>query len=252
MRRKLIGSIIAATLVASASALAQSIASAAPAATGAPSPAASAPAVAGPTRVGIVNIQQVIVNTTEGKREFETLNKKFEPKQTELSTLNKEIDGLKTQLQTQGDKMNEDAKATLVRQIESKQKVLQRNADDAQAEFNAQQGEIAQRILQKLGPVVDKFAKDNGYGLLIDDSNPWPQGQVLWATQSVDVTQPIIEAFNSQPAGAAAPSATPRPGGAAGPSATRPTTPRPAGPGAGLTTPKPTTPRPAGTTPPKQ
>src|SRR3954469_14497526 len=133
MRRKLIGIIIAATLVASASALAQSIASAAPAATGAPSPATSAPAVAGPTRVGIVNIQQVIVNTTEGKREFETLNKKFEPKQTELSTLNKEIDGLKTQLQTQGDKMNEDAKATLVRQIESKQKVLQRNADDAQA-----------------------------------------------------------------------------------------------------------------------
>ncbi len=209
MRRKLIGIFIAAALVASLSAFAQGTAAASPAATGA---ATSSASVAGPVKVGVINIQQVIVSTNEGKREFDALNKKFEPKQTELQNLQKEVQTLQSQLQTQGDKMNEDARATLVKQIESRQKVLQRNADDAQAEFNAQQGEVAQKILAKLGPVVDKFAKDNGYGILIDDSNPWPQGQVLWAMPSVDVSAAVIEAYNAQ-AGIAAPA--PRPSASA-------------------------------------
>jgi len=81
--------------------------------------------------------------------------------------------------------MNEDARANLVKSIETKQKSLQRSAEDAQNELQQQQNEIAQRILQKLAPVIDKYAKANGYGLLFDSSNPWPQGPLLWATSGV-------------------------------------------------------------------
>ena len=155
-------------------------------ATPAPSPAAPATTTpaspAGPSKVGIIDIQQAIVATNEGARDFEALAKKFEPKRTELQSLNTEIDNLKKQLNTQGDKMNEDARATLVKSIETKQKSLQRSAEDAQNEFQQQQNEVAQRILQKMAPVIDKYAKENGYTLLLDSSNPWPQGPLLWAT----------------------------------------------------------------------
>ena len=40
--------------------------------------AAAAPA--GQTKVGIVNIQGAIVTTNEGQRDFQTLQKKFDPK----------------------------------------------------------------------------------------------------------------------------------------------------------------------------
>ena len=100
--------------------------------------------------------------------------------------------------------MNEDARNTLVKSIETKQKSLQRQAEDAQNEFQQQQNEIAQRILQKMAPVIDKYAKANGYSLLLDSSNPWPQGPLLWATQSVDLTKTIVDAYNAQ-SGVAAP-----------------------------------------------
>ena len=93
--------------------------------------------------------------------------------------------------------MNEDARAKLVKDIEAKQKVLQRQAEDAQNEFQQEQNTIAQRILQKLGPVIDKYAKDNGFGLLIDSSNPWPQGPVLWANQAVDISKTIVDQYNT-------------------------------------------------------
>ena len=90
----------------------------------------------GPVKVGIIDIQQAIIGTNEGARDFEALQKKFEPKRTELTGLNTEIENLKKQLNTQGDKMNEEAHATLVKSIETKQKSLQRSAEDAQNELS--------------------------------------------------------------------------------------------------------------------
>jgi len=165
--------------------------------------------------VGIIDIQQAIIGTNEGARDFEALQKKFEPKRNELATQNTDIDNLKKQLNTQGDKMNEEARANLVKSIETKQKSLQRSAEDAQNDYQQQQNEIAQRILQKMAPVIDKYAKSNSYGLLFDSSNPWPQGPLLWATAGVDLTKIIVDAYNAQ-SNVAAP---PRPAGAAGASA---------------------------------
>jgi outer membrane protein len=174
---------------------------------------------AGTSKVGIIDIQQAIVATNEGARDFDVLAKKFEPKRTELQNQNTEIDGLKKQLQTQGDKMNDEARASLVKSIEIKQKSLQRSAEDAQNEFQQQQNEVAQRILQKMAPVIDKYAKENGFSLLLDSSNPWPQGPLLWATAGVDVTKPVVDAYNAQ-SGVPAPAkpagtTTPKPGAGA-------------------------------------
>jgi outer membrane protein len=160
-------------------------------------PAGAAATTPGGAKVGIIDVQQVIVATNEGQRDFEALQKKFDPKRTELQGLNKEVDTLKSQLNTQGDKMNDDAKAKLVKDIEAKQKTLQRQAEDAQNEFQQEQNTIAQRILQKLGPVIDKYAKENGFGLLIDSSKPWPEGTVLWANGSVDISKSIVDQYNT-------------------------------------------------------
>jgi len=183
-----------------------SLAQTAPAAgsSAASTPAPSGASTPGGVKVGIIDIQQAIVGTNEGARDFEALQKKFEPKRNELTSLNGEIESLKKQLNTQGDKMNEEARASLVKQIESKQKVLQRTGEDAKNDYDQQQGEVAQRILQKMAPVIDKYAKSNGYGLLFDSSNPWPQGPLLWATAGVDLTKAVVDAYNAQ-SGVAAP-----------------------------------------------
>lgn len=191
-----------------------------------------APSAAGAgsgTKLGAINIEQAIFATNEGQRDFEALSKKLEPKQNELKGLNDELDGLKKQLNTQGDKLNDDARGKLVKQIEQKQKTLDRSVQDARDDAQNQQNEIAQKILQKMAPIIVKFAGDNGFGLIVDTSNPWPQGPVLWAGASVDITKPIVDAYNVQ-SGVAPPPA----------SAQKPAAPRPAAPGA----PKPTTPAP--------
>jgi outer membrane protein len=200
-------------------------------------PSATAPAVTGGTgtKVGSINIEQAIFGTNEGRRDFEALSKKLEPKQNELKSQNDELEALKKQLSTQADKLNEDAAATLKKQIESKQKSFDRSVQDAQEEAGNQQNDIAQRILQKMAPMIVKYAQDNGFGMIVDTTKPWPQSPVLWYGEAVDITKPVVEAYNAQ-SNVPAPTST----GAA---------PKPAPKPAGATTPKPPAPKPTG--PPK-
>jgi len=199
MTTKLARVFFAAVILLSGLAVAQSGGSsdALPAAPSAANSPASTPAPTG-SKMGTINIEQAIYASNEGQRDFEALSKKLEPKQSELKNMNDEVESLKKQLNTGGDKLTDDARGTLVKQIEQKQKALERAVQDARDDAQNQQNEIAQRILQKMAPIIIKYAGDNGYGLIVDTSNPWPQGPVLWAGPGVDITKPIVDSYNVQ------------------------------------------------------
>lgn len=176
----------------------------------------------GSIKIGIISLRDVIVATNEGQRDLTALQNKFAPKQKELADLSKQIEADQTTLRNQGDKMNDDARATLIKKIENNQKVLQRQGEDAQADYDNQQNEIASRILQKLQDVIDKYAKQNGYAMILDASTQ--QSPILWATAQTNISKDIVDAYNAQ-SGVAAPAAPA--GSNAVPSAPRPQTPRP-------------------------
>ncbi|MFB3814330.1 MAG: OmpH family outer membrane protein [Terriglobales bacterium] len=201
MTRKLV-TIIFAVFVLGLAALAQ-----APAAPATPPTTGAAPATTGPapTKIGIVNIQAAIMATNEGQRDFQALEKKFEPKRNELQAQSGELEKLKNQLQTQGDKLNDTARADLVKNIEAKQKTLQRAFEDAQADWTSQQNEIANRIGQKMLEVLEKYATSNAYAVVLDVSTQ--QSPVLWASAATNITKPLVDAYNAQ-SGVPAPATT--------------------------------------------
>jgi len=193
------------------SALAQTSSAATP--PDAPGVTPSAPATAtaaGGTKVGTINIQEAIAASNEGQRDLGALQKKFEPKNNELKSQNDELESLKKQLNTQASSLNEEALNNLKGQIETKQKAFDRSVQDAQEDYGNQQKEIAGRILKKMAPIVVKYSQDNGFGLIVDTSQPWPQSPVLWWGEAVDITKPIVDAYNAQ-SGVAAPAAPAKP-----------------------------------------
>ncbi len=223
MTSKFTRSLMSTVFAVSVAALAQT--AALPAAPSAAANDAAAPvaSTATGTRVGTINVEQAIFATNEGQRDFEALSKKLEPKQKELKGQNDDVESLKKQLSTQGDKLNEESRGILVKQIEQKQKSLERAVQDARDDAQSQQNEIAQRILQKMGPMLVKYAGDQGFGVIIDTSNPWPNGPVLWAGPAVDITRSVVELYNAQ-------SGVPAPKPAATSPASRPATAAPKAP----------------------
>ena len=179
----------------------------------APANNAANAATAGSGKIAIVNIQEAIGATNEGKKESDALQQKFNPKNLELKTQNDEVENLKKQLQTQGDKLSDAERNTRVKSLEIKQKTLQRNYEDFQAEVQQAEQEVVNRIGSKMVNVLETYAKANGYAVVLDVSSP--QTPVLYA--STNITKELVDAYNAEYP-VAAPAAGAKP-------ATRPTVP---------------------------
>lgn len=181
---------------------------AAPAAT---APSASTPAPAGPvpTKIGVVNIQQAIQECGEGKKEIDALQQKFAPKQVELKQQSDDVENLKKQYQAQAEKLSDEEKNSRAKTIDTKQKALQRNYEDAQAEFQQAEQEVINRIGSKMVAVLEKYANANGFAVVLDVSNP-QTSPVLWATQGTVITKELVDAYDkANPVGATTPAAKP-------------------------------------------
>src|SRR5258707_14031547 len=214
-----------------ASAIAQ--APAAPA-TPAPAPAtqpAAAPAApqAIPAKIALVAFEQAVFATNEGQKAVQEVKKKYEPKKAQIDTLAQEVDSLKKQLQSAPATLSDEERATRLKNIDTKEKQLNRDAEDAQTAYNADLQEAYGKVAAKVSVTLKKYVSDNGFTLLLDVSSQ--QSNVMWANQSTDVTQPLVTAYNTS-SGVAAPA--PSAPSSNAPAAARPrpstTTPKPAAP----------------------
>jgi outer membrane protein len=178
------------------------------------SPVPAAPA--GPAKIAVIAFQVAVAQTNEGQRNFADLQKKYEPKRQQLKTLSDDLDNLKKQLQAQGDKLSDAERASKAKTIDEKEKQLQRQAEDAQNDFQQEMQELYNGLASKVYDVLASYAQQQGFTLVLDVAQQ--QNPVLYANDSSNITKSIIDAYNvksgvpappAQPA-AAAPKAAPK------------------------------------------
>jgi outer membrane protein len=185
------------------------------------------------TKVGVVNIQAALTATKDGQKAATELEGKRAPRTKDLEKKQSDIRTLQESLNRGGNAMSEQAKAELVRNIDSKTKSFNRELEDAQSEWDQEQQKVLQDLGQKMMAIIDKYAKDNGYSVILDVSNP--QTPVLYASNTIDITKDIVDLYDKNAASlapAAGATGAAAPGGAARPlvPAPRPATPSPTAP----------------------
>ena len=181
-----------------------------------------------PTKVGIIHIQNALLSTKDGQKALAELEAKSLPKKKELEAEQTGIAALRDQLNKTSNAGSEEVKNKLMRDIDTRTKAFNRKVEDAQADLDQEQGKVLNDIGGRMMAVLDKYAKDNGYALVLDVSSQ--QTPVLFAANGIDITQEIVALYDKNaPAasGAGMTNPAPAPGGAA---PARPATPRPAAP----------------------
>jgi outer membrane protein len=207
--------LIAMTLLSAAIGLAQAPA-AAPA-------AASAP----PTKVAVIQIQAALAATKEGQKAAADLEVKLSPRKKELDGKQAEIKDLQERLQRGGNTLSDSAKEDLTRNIDTKTKSYNRELEDAQAELEQEQQKVVGTLGQKMMAVIDKYAQQNGFAIVLDVSSQ--NTPVLYASNTVDITKEVIDLYDKTIG--AAPAAGPaKPAALAPPAAPKPAAPKPAAP----------------------
>lgn len=164
-----------------------------------------APAQA-PVKIAVIHLQNAIIGTRDGQKAAKELEAKFMPKRKEIEGRQAEIQSLQQQLRASSNTASEEQKNKLMRDIDQKQKALQRDGEDASAELDQEQQKLFQEIGGKVMAVLDKYASDNQFAVVIDISAQ--SSPVLYAASSVEITKQITELYDKN-APAAAPAAPP-------------------------------------------
>jgi outer membrane protein len=105
-----------------------------------------------------------------------------------------------------------------MRDIDATTTRVNRDRQDASSDLDEAQGKIMQELGGKMMAVLEKYAVQNGYAVVLDVSNQ--QTPVLWAASAVEITNDIVKLYDqAYPGTAAAPAAKPP---AAAPAAVKP------------------------------
>jgi outer membrane protein len=123
-----------------------------------------------------------------------TLNREFQPRQTELQQLQQKMQQLKDEVDKTKSVAEPRALQQKVDQLEQWQKDLQRKGEDAQTAYNKRRGEIFAPLEEDIKKGLEAFAKQRGINVIIDGS----QVPVVYAADSIDVTRAFINDFNSK------------------------------------------------------
>lgn len=141
-------------------------------------------------KIGVVNSEEVVMNSAVGKKAIQDLQTKADAKQRELARQSDELKKMDDNFRKQSVTLSAEAKQRLQAEMETKFKKMM----DDQNAFNQQMGEERQRVLEPLMKVFDQvigdYAKKNGYSLIIE------RRAVLYAA-GMDVTGEITKAFEA-------------------------------------------------------
>jgi Skp family chaperone for outer membrane proteins len=199
--------------------------------TPAPQPAAEAapaPPQAIPAKIALVAFEQAVLATNEGQRAIQDIQTKYKPKKDQIDALSAEVDTLKKQLQSAPATLPDAERATRLKAIDTKEKQVNREAEDAQTAYNAELQEAYGKIAPKVSAALKKYVSDNGFTILLDVSSQ--QSNVMWIGPNIDVTQAVVTAYNTS-------------SGIAAPVPSAPSSPAAAHPRPATTTPKPAAPK---------
>ena len=126
-----------------------------------------------------------------------TLNREFQPRQTELQQMSQRIQTLTDEVnKLQGGSGVVDPKSIQAKidTLEQLKKDYQRKGEDAQVAYNKRKQDIFSPLQDDIGKALETYAKQHNINVIIDGS----QVPLVYAADTLDITRAFINEFNSK------------------------------------------------------
>jgi len=123
-----------------------------------------------------------------------TLNREFQPRQTELQNLQAKINTLTKEINDTQSVADPNTIRAKKDQLDQANTELKRKGEDAEAAYNKRRQDIFMPLQQDIGKALEAFAKARGITVIVDGS----QVPVVYAAESIDITRAFINEFNSK------------------------------------------------------
>jgi Skp family chaperone for outer membrane proteins len=146
-----------------------------------------------PMKVGVVNSQEVLEKSAEGKRVTAQLEAKNKTLQEDLARLDDKIRDLETRLNTQRLTLSQEALGNLMADLDKQRTERTRFIEDSRRELNDLQMRLFNRLQNELRPIITEIGKSKNLDMIFDIAN----SGIIYFNPAVDLTPEVIQKYDA-------------------------------------------------------
>jgi outer membrane protein len=150
------------------------------------------PVAAEDVKIGIVDVEQALSATNEGKAAREEMTRKtrearaqVEPMLAQRKTLAEELQGKKYVLSDDALFQKQVQLAELENKIKSK-------LEELDGQLKIEQGKVIAPLENKLRAIIETIGKEQGFTLILQRNNPY----LIYSREALDITDLVVARFN--------------------------------------------------------
>jgi outer membrane protein len=145
-------------------------------------------AMATELKLGVMNVQKIIVGCKAGKAAKERFDVKMKDLQSSFTGEEADLKKLQAEIKKKSSAWSEEKKAEKVREFQKSGRELQAKTEDARFEMKQLQDKELEPILKSLEKVVETYGKDQGYTMILDSKSG-----VIFYDKTTDVSDSIMK-----------------------------------------------------------
>jgi outer membrane protein len=143
-------------------------------------------------KIGYIDLQRAISESQAGKRAKERFQAQVKRVEADLLKEKQEIERLKTEFDKKGPLLKDEERRSLEADLQKRYVNYQRAMNDYQQDLRQKEGAMTGDILKELEKIVNEVGKAEKFTLIFERS------QLLYSDQGIDVTNKVIEVYNSR------------------------------------------------------
>ena len=144
-------------------------------------------------KIGIIDFQQILNNSIEGKAVQKEIMQKREELKSELDKAQAEIKELQEQYQKEALILNKEERQSREKEFRMKLSDFRKLQLNNQREFNDFRVKLINEVKKDIVDYAEQKGEKEGYALIIEKQS----GEVLYFRNSLDITADIIQDYNA-------------------------------------------------------
>ncbi|MBN1272157.1 MAG: OmpH family outer membrane protein [Candidatus Aminicenantes bacterium] len=148
-------------------------------------------------KIAVINPQEVLEKSVEGKKVIARLEEKNNQNQTEIAKMDEDIRRLESRLNTQRLTLTQEALMQLTSDLEKKRTERKRFAEDSTQDLRELQFRLFNKVQNELIPIIQEIGKERDLDIIFDISKVLP----VYFNPVIDITAEVITKYDASKAG---------------------------------------------------
>ena len=147
-----------------------------------------------PIRIGVVDLDQALNSTDEGKKAREEMERKKREAEAKVQPMLDRYQQMQEELKSKRFVLSEDALFQKQLDLAELQNQIQTKLKELEGQLKVDQTRIEGPLLTKMNEIVQGIGRDGGFTLILERNAPG----VMYSREALDVTPQVIQKFNEK------------------------------------------------------